>query len=105
MNCQELATASVEGLGTKCFILNNQYLGMVMQVSSFPCVSIASIGCNWFHSFQAALCLAVMQCKCSCACFGLVVACPGGLHLAACCPAGPQQALALATPTQQSFCG
>ncbi len=32
MNCQELATASVEQLGTKCFILNNQYLGMVMQV-------------------------------------------------------------------------
>ena len=29
MNCQELATASVEGLNTKCFILNNQYLGMV----------------------------------------------------------------------------
>lgn len=32
MNCQELATASVEQLGTKVFILNNQYLGMVMQV-------------------------------------------------------------------------
>ncbi|EFN51096.1 hypothetical protein CHLNCDRAFT_33230 [Chlorella variabilis] len=31
MNCQELATASVEQLGTKVFILNNQYLGMVMQ--------------------------------------------------------------------------
>lgn len=36
MNCQELATASVEGLGTKCFILNNQYLGMVMQVGGCP---------------------------------------------------------------------
>ena len=32
MNCQELATASVEGLNTKCFILNNQYLGMVRVV-------------------------------------------------------------------------
>lgn len=31
MNCQELATAKVEGLATKVFILNNQYLGMVMQ--------------------------------------------------------------------------
>ena len=31
MNCQELATVSVEKLDTKCFILNNQYLGMVMQ--------------------------------------------------------------------------
>lgn len=31
MNCQELATASVEGLETKCFILNNQHLGMVVQ--------------------------------------------------------------------------
>lgn len=31
MNCQELATAAVEGLDVKCFILNNQYLGMVMQ--------------------------------------------------------------------------
>ncbi|PRW05900.1 acetolactate synthase isoform A [Chlorella sorokiniana] len=31
MNCQELATAAVEKLNTKCFILNNQYLGMVMQ--------------------------------------------------------------------------
>ncbi|PSC68409.1 acetolactate synthase isoform A [Micractinium conductrix] len=31
MNCQELATVSVENLNTKVFILNNQYLGMVMQ--------------------------------------------------------------------------
>lgn len=31
MNCQELATAAVEGLETKCFILNNQHLGMVVQ--------------------------------------------------------------------------
>ncbi|GAB4818291.1 hypothetical protein N2152v2_005337 [Parachlorella kessleri] len=31
MNCQELATAAIEGLETKCFILNNQHLGMVMQ--------------------------------------------------------------------------
>ena len=31
MNCQELATASVEKLETKCFILNNQHLGMVVQ--------------------------------------------------------------------------
>lgn len=31
MNCQELATAAVEHLDVKCFILNNQYLGMVMQ--------------------------------------------------------------------------
>ena len=38
MNCQELATAAVEKLNTKCFILNNQYLGMVMQVGwLFPC--------------------------------------------------------------------
>ena len=37
MNCQELATVSVENLNTKVFILNNQYLGMVMQVrGSFP---------------------------------------------------------------------
>lgn len=31
MNCQELATAAVEGLETKIFILNNQHLGMVVQ--------------------------------------------------------------------------
>jgi acetolactate synthase I/II/III large subunit len=31
MNCQELATAAVEGLETKCFIMNNQHLGMVVQ--------------------------------------------------------------------------
>eukprot|EP00889_Picochlorum_renovo_P004055 jgi/Picre1/31085/NNA_006440.t1 len=31
MNCQELATAAVDGLETKCFILNNQHLGMVVQ--------------------------------------------------------------------------
>lgn len=31
MNCQELATVAVEGLETKCFILNNQHLGMVVQ--------------------------------------------------------------------------
>jgi TPP-dependent trihydroxycyclohexane-1,2-dione (THcHDO) dehydratase len=31
MNCQELATAAVEGLDTKVFILNNQHLGMVVQ--------------------------------------------------------------------------
>lgn len=31
MNCQELATASVEGLETKVMILNNQHLGMVVQ--------------------------------------------------------------------------
>ena len=31
MNCQELATVAVENLETKCFILNNQHLGMVVQ--------------------------------------------------------------------------
>ena len=31
MNCQEMATAKVEGLDTKMFILNNQHLGMVVQ--------------------------------------------------------------------------
>jgi hypothetical protein len=31
MNCQELATAAVEGLDTKVMILNNQHLGMVVQ--------------------------------------------------------------------------
>jgi acetolactate synthase I/II/III large subunit len=31
MNCQELATAFVEKLETKCFIMNNQHLGMVVQ--------------------------------------------------------------------------
>lgn len=31
MNCQELATAAVEGLETKVMILNNQHLGMVVQ--------------------------------------------------------------------------
>nr|AFK80029.1 acetohydroxyacid synthase [Lobosphaera incisa] len=31
MNCQELATAAVEGLETKIMILNNQHLGMVVQ--------------------------------------------------------------------------
>ena len=31
MNCQELATVKVEDLETKCFILNNQHLGMVVQ--------------------------------------------------------------------------
>jgi hypothetical protein len=34
MNCQELATAAVEGLATKVFILNNQHLGMVVQVGA-----------------------------------------------------------------------
>ena len=31
MNCQELATAFVEKLDVKMFILNNQHLGMVVQ--------------------------------------------------------------------------
>ena len=31
MNCQELATAAIEGLDTKVMILNNQHLGMVVQ--------------------------------------------------------------------------
>lgn len=31
MNCQELATAKVENLEAKMFILNNQHLGMVVQ--------------------------------------------------------------------------
>lgn len=31
MNCQEMATARVEGLDTKMLILNNQHLGMVVQ--------------------------------------------------------------------------
>ena len=31
MNCQELATAKVERLDIKMFILNNQHLGMVVQ--------------------------------------------------------------------------
>ena len=31
MNCQELATAAIEGLDIKMFILNNQHLGMVVQ--------------------------------------------------------------------------
>eukprot|EP00891_Asterochloris_glomerata_P005096 jgi/Astpho2/5096/fgenesh1_pm.00073_%23_2_t len=31
MNCQELATAAIEGLETKVMILNNQHLGMVVQ--------------------------------------------------------------------------
>ena len=31
MNCQEMATAHVEGLDTKMVILNNQHLGMVVQ--------------------------------------------------------------------------
>ena len=31
MNCQELATAAVEGLDVKMVILNNQHLGMVVQ--------------------------------------------------------------------------
>jgi Thiamine pyrophosphate enzyme, C-terminal TPP binding domain len=31
MNCQELATARVEGLDVKTVILNNQHLGMVVQ--------------------------------------------------------------------------
>lgn len=31
MNVQELATAHVEGIAAKAMILNNQYLGMVMQ--------------------------------------------------------------------------
>ena len=31
MNCQELATAAVYQLETKCFVLNNQHLGMVVQ--------------------------------------------------------------------------
>ena len=31
MNCQELATAKIEMLEIKMFILNNQHLGMVVQ--------------------------------------------------------------------------
>lgn len=31
MNCQELATAFIEKLDVKMFILNNQHLGMVVQ--------------------------------------------------------------------------
>lgn len=31
MNCQELATAAVENLDIKMFVLNNQHLGMVVQ--------------------------------------------------------------------------
>ncbi|KAK9840745.1 hypothetical protein WJX81_001848 [Elliptochloris bilobata] len=31
MNCQEMATAAIEGLDIKIFILNNQHLGMVVQ--------------------------------------------------------------------------
>lgn len=31
MNCQELATAKIEKLEVKTFILNNQHLGMVVQ--------------------------------------------------------------------------
>ena len=31
MNCQELATAKIEKLEVKSFILNNQHLGMVVQ--------------------------------------------------------------------------
>ena len=31
MNCQDLATAAIEGLETKVMILNNQHLGMVVQ--------------------------------------------------------------------------
>ena len=31
MNCQEMATAAIEGLDIKMFILNNQHLGMVVQ--------------------------------------------------------------------------
>ena len=31
MNCQEMATAAIEKLDIKMFILNNQHLGMVVQ--------------------------------------------------------------------------
>ena len=31
MNCQELATAAIENMDIKMFILNNQHLGMVVQ--------------------------------------------------------------------------
>ena len=31
MNCQELATAAIEQMDIKMFILNNQHLGMVVQ--------------------------------------------------------------------------
>lgn len=31
MNCQELATAKIEKLEVKTFIMNNQHLGMVVQ--------------------------------------------------------------------------
>jgi acetolactate synthase I/II/III large subunit len=31
MNCQELATAAIEGLDVKVLLLNNQHLGMVVQ--------------------------------------------------------------------------
>lgn len=31
MNCQEMATAAIEKLEIKMFILNNQHLGMVVQ--------------------------------------------------------------------------
>ena len=31
MNCQEMATAAIEKMDIKMFILNNQHLGMVVQ--------------------------------------------------------------------------
>ena len=31
MNCQELATAAIEKMELKMFIMNNQHLGMVVQ--------------------------------------------------------------------------
>ena len=47
MNCQELATAAIERMDIKMFILNNQHLGMVVQwedrfykvPSATPCIT------------------------------------------------------------------
>ncbi len=37
MNLQELATAKVEGIAAKAIVLNNQHLGMVVQLEDYAC--------------------------------------------------------------------
>lgn len=65
MNVQELATAFVDGLDVKVFILNNQHLGMVVQwedrfykvTYTAACIScsdclLRTLGCGFVEKHQ-----------------------------------------------------
>ena len=59
MNCQELATAAIEKMDIKMFILNNQHLGMVVQWEDRfykVCFYISLLGPN-LHEWPIMPCL------------------------------------------------